>query len=193
MMYTIQSVYETYRRVQGRLLGRPYRLPKDFSAWFVNANKPTQENLEKLTLYMNTKWQNIDLEMYFEMGFSLWKAFSYHQFLNPKVLNLYIDKDKLKKRSLVGCKADLIKSFKHIKTAYNGYTFDDYCSLREGNISQPVSDFLSNKIGKYGLTYLIHQQYLTLSDYERSLVSVVVLNYRDIVEELRSLGDDYRK
>ncbi len=190
-MITIQYVYESYRRAQSKAFNRPYRLPKDFGLWFVNANKKTQENLEIITKYFNTKWQNINPEEYFTTGFNIWKNFSYHQFLNPKILNLYIDRDKLKKRSLMGCKADLIKGRKYVISTYGNITFSEYCKMKDGEIHQPVSDFLNNKIGKYTLTYLIYKRYLVLEDHERSLLSIITNNYRDIVAEIEEIGEQY--
>lgn len=183
-MITIQEVYEIYRRVQGRSLGRPYRLPKDFNTWFINAPQPTQTNLETITKFFCTKWSNINPEDYFAAGFNIFKNFSYHQFQNPKVLNFYIDKDKMKKRSLIGCKADIIKSMKYVQETYGIITESEYCKMRSGALSLPVSDFISNHIGKYFLTSLIYKRFLTLEDHERCLVSIITSNYRDIVAEL---------
>jgi len=187
-MITIQEVYEIFRRVQGRSLGRPYKLPKDFNAWYIKSGKATQDNLDMVTKFFNTKWANVNPEEYFEAGFNLFKNFTYHQFQNPKVMNFYIDKDKLKKRTIIGCKADLMKGLKHIKDTYN-VTIEVYCRMKDKNLSQPVSDFLANKIGKYSLAYMIYKRHLVLEDHERALVSLITTNYRDLVAEIEeSLG-----
>ncbi len=183
-MITIQEVYETYRRVQGRCLGRPYRLPKDFNSWYINAPSATQTNLDTITKFFNTKWQNIDPDEYFSAGFAIFKTFSYHQFLNPKVMNFYIDRDKMKKRTLMGCKSDIIKFNKFIQVEHKCVTYQDYCAMKSGELSQPIADFLSNKIGKYALTHLIYRKFLILQDHERGLISIITSNYRDLVAEL---------
>lgn len=188
-MITIQEVYETYRRVQGRQLGRGYKLPKDFNEWYMNAPKPTQDGLDMVTKYFNTKWQNVVPEDYFAAGFNLWKNFSYHQFTNPKVLNMYIDKDKLKKRSLMGCKADLTKSRSYIVATHGVLSPNEYCRMADGKLSQPVSDFINNKIGPYFLSWLIYKRLLVLQDHERSMVSLITNNYRNYVAELEACDE----
>jgi len=186
-MLTVEDVYIMFRRAQARAYNRPYRLPKDFNQWLARSKSNIRENLETITKFFNTKWQNINPEDYFSIGFSLWKKFSYHQFLNPLIIRAYVERDKLKKRTTIGCKADILRSLKFIKNTYGDISLKEYSNIWDGKIRQPVTDFLKNKIGKYIIAYMINKKYLILEDNERGLLSIIVNNYRNILSEMEDI------
>jgi hypothetical protein len=116
-MYTNYDIYKIYRKRQGETKGSGYRLPKDWESHY--KNKMTSENklqLDTLTGWFNTKWNNIDPETYFSIGFELFKLrFTYHHFLNKKVLLHYIQKDKMMKRETGLLHDDIKKSVDFVK------------------------------------------------------------------------------
>ena len=108
-MNQIVDIYRQFRRAQAHKNNRGYRMPKDFDKHF--STKMSEKNREALTLatkFFNTKWHNIDPYRFFECGFELFKTFSYTQFFDPRVINLYVTRDKNHKRELKVSKQEMI-------------------------------------------------------------------------------------
>ena len=110
------EVYVAFRAAQGNAKGRPFRLPKDWESFKSKRMlKKNVENLELAAGYFNTKWRNVDLDRLMTYGFELWKNFSYHQFFNKKLINYYIERDRILKRKLRVDKESIMKSLIFIK------------------------------------------------------------------------------
>ena len=74
-MYDTRDIYIAFRKAQSLAKNRGYRIPKDWDNHFNNKMKPTdRDNLQKITDYFNTKWQNINPQKYFEAGFDIYKT-----------------------------------------------------------------------------------------------------------------------
>ena len=194
-MYTVWDIYKIFRKVQAEVNNRGYRLPKDWSYhWNNKFTKTQRENLQNITNYFNTKWQDIDPHRYFEAGFEVLKNFSYHSFFNKKVLEMYKRRDKLDKRKLEINKEKIVNNIKYVlKEIENDERRDKlgplrtYCRIRDGEMSKPVKDYINNKIDTPFLTWLIYERYLVLTETEKSLIPLVINNYRDLVAEIRSI------
>lgn len=196
-MYTTWDIYCLYRKVQSRVKERGYRLPKDWDSHFNNKLKDNQrENLQKLTDFFNTKWQNIDPERYFEAGFQIYKNFTYHQFFDKKVIEMYKRLDKLQKRDIEASKKSIIDNVKYVLTQIED---DDklqmwgplkcYSRIKDSEyISKPINDYIDNKISTVFLTWLIYERMFVISDVERAMIPYVTENYREIIAQLREMN-----
>jgi len=192
----IEEVYATYRKVQSLYLGRGYKLPKDIKKHIEEKMvEKNRDNIVTLAHWFNTKWRNIDLEKYFEAGFELFgNTFSYNKFLDNKIVKLYIQLDKNKKRLMEINKKEIINSFKFIKENYGNAPLEHYCNMENGYMHLVVEDYLKNKIDKTLLTYLINYKYIRrLNDEDRQKIPYIVTNWREHLEKVKELKDFIEK
>jgi len=190
----IEFVYFKFRKASAEFHNRGYRLPKDFESFLYNRmSKPNREKLIKLTKNFITKWERIDIEQYFKVGFKLFgKNFSYIKFLDEKIITLYKDIDKNLKRDLNDNKKKFTNSakyvIKYIKS--NNLNFDTYCEkkLKDGEISIVVDHYIKNYIDKIFVVWLIKKGYFYLNDSEKPLVPYIIDNYRDLYVKLDEMN-----
>ena len=189
------DVYLAFRRAQGRFYNRGFRMPKDWDLFFKEMKENQRKNLTLLSTFLNTKWNIIDINIYFDVGFELYqKTFSYNKFFDPKVLKHYINRDKIKKRDETNTEEDLKNSLKHIRSLLpDSQDYSDllykYSKMQVNNITLPVQDYLNNKIGKYFLTHLIKSGYVKLTQEENILCPLITENYREYINQIQ----EYRK
>ena len=189
-MYTSEDIYFNFRKAQAEHNNRGFRMPKDFSSHMEKRmSAKNREALELATDYFNTKWQNIDILKYMECGFQLYKTFSYTQFFNKKVIELYKVRDKNSKREMNICKNDIVKSIKYIKRYKDEITFKQYIQKRDNGIRVFVDHFIKGKIDNFLFVWCLKEKYLILNDAERALVPYIVENYREIIEKLDGIKD----
>ena len=185
-MYDEQDVYVAFRKAQANFHSRPYRLPKDWDSHF--KNRMSKKNQDALTLaakFFSTKWRNIDMGRFFEAGFDLYKkSFSYVRFFDPKVMSLYIERDKIHKRELDLHKTSFVKSAKFVKEKYGKGRLREYARKRVGEESVPIRDYVRGYIDQFFLAWLIREKYLILEDVDRSNIPYIVEKYRDYLAEL---------
>jgi len=192
-MYEPIDIYIEFRRAQSSASNRGFRIPKDFEA-HLNKKMP-KKNREALILatnFFNTKWMNVNPYNYFECGFELLKSFTYIQFFDQRVMNLYKTKDKNHKREMEIDKDDLKGSIEFVKNWISKYEDDildlrGYCSLREGGRSKVVDHYLQNKVDKYFVVYMINKGYLRLTDEDRALIPYIVDQYRECLIKLKEM------
>jgi len=163
-MYNLKDIYQIFRRKQGEVLGRGYRLPKDWEKFIEKFNKSNLSYLIKLTDNFNTKWCNINPDKYMECGFSLFnKTFTYRNFIDEKILMLYVQRDKTDKRIKEINKQRIISSVKHIlsvtPTTDMIHPFQRYATLDGSGERLIINDFITGLIDKYTLCYLIRHGY----------------------------------
>lgn len=188
-MYTDRDVYVAFRSAQGRANDRGFRLPK---SWEDQRNKLTPTNLsflDNLVGHFNTTFCNIELSRYMDCGFELFKTFSYHNFLDKRVINLYIHKDKVNKRKIETSKTEIIDTFDFLTTETKelphrpGYsTLQSYCKLRDGEVHNIVNRYMRGGIDTMTLVYCIKKHYITLTDDERAMLPYIVGRYRELLE-----------
>lgn len=183
-----QDIYICFRTVQGSVLNRPYRIPKDWNNHFENKMKPEQrETLRKMKRYLATTWSNVDLEKYFMCGFELYKGFSYHQFFNPQVINLYITKQKNLKRKCSNIKADFVESAKYVKKKMIELkinTLKEYCGLKNGFQYLAVEDYIKGKINQYFFGYLIYSGCLSRNVFDDDQIQEIVQKWSNLRNEI---------
>lgn len=194
-MYTTWDIYCIYRQAQADVNNRGYRLPKDWkSHWENKFNKTQKENLQKITDYFNTKWSDIDPYRYFKAGFEIYKNFTYHQFLDKKVVEMYKRLDKLEKRKLDASKKAITESVKYVIKEMEDIDTNSvgplryYCRMKEDGLSKPIKDYIDNKVSTPFVTWLIYERYLILPDTERSMIPFVTSNYRNLVANLNNIN-----
>jgi len=191
-MITEEDVYTSYKKARSLIQGKPYKLPKDWEKHFTTKlSLQQQETIIKATGYFNTTWSNINIDEYMITGFELFKTFSYHSLLNPKILAMYIEKDKQKKRRISISKELIIKSFDRIKERMekqkilDGYTkLQTYCKLREGDRKVILFDYIKNLIDPLIVVYCIYYKYLQLSDTDKEYVYNISTRYRELLEKM---------
>ena len=189
----IEFVYVKFRKASSEFNNRPYKLPKDFKSHLYNRmSKPNRENLIKITKNFITKWERINIEQYFRVGFKLFgRNFSYSKFLNEKIMIHYKDLDKNIKRDLSDNKKKFIKSAKFVKKYLKekNITMVDYCNRKDGYISIIVRHYNNNYIDKIFVIWLIKSGKFYLSDEDKILVPYVVDNYRKLYIKLEEIND----
>ena len=185
---TVEEVYTQFRKAQADNKNRPYRLPKDFESFFKNRmSKPNRDNLVLATQFFNTKWVNVDPFLYFQCGFELYKTFTYSMFFKPNIINLYKQRDKMRKRDLNDVKRGILDSAKFVRGYMNQLNIPNltaYCRIRVDSRSLICIHYLENKIDKFFVVLLIRHGYIVLNDDERMMMPYVVGNYRDMVEKI---------
>jgi hypothetical protein len=152
--------------------------------------------LTLITDYFNTKWSNIDPETYFDCGFNVLKSFSYVNFFDERIINLYKTKDKNKKREMTINKEEVKKSITFSKDfiAKNGIkNLKDYGRMRDGYESVPINHYLKNRISKYFLVSLIKNGFLILNDDDRARIPYITEQYNDCVKELDEILKEVQK
>ena len=136
-MKTDWDVYVCFRHAQSIAKEKGYRLPRDWETFReTRMSVKNREFLIKTVDAFNTKWHNVNLNDYMATGFDLWKNFTYHQFLDTKVIELYKRKAKVKMRKLHIDKETVLESLKFVKNYMsdkenlNGYSkLETYCKL----------------------------------------------------------------
>lgn len=198
---TPEEVYISFRRAQAFAKNRPYRLPKNWDKHFnTKMNKVNREALTKLSEYTITKWSNIDIDRLMQYGFELWKNFSYHQFLDRRLMSYYIEKDKLMKRSIKISKQKILLSFMYIKKymkdnqLIDGYNIlQSYCKLKDNHQRVIIRDYIKGKIDNILLIYCIHKKYLVLTDLERIQVFNITNKYNEYEAEMLKIKNVIEK
>lgn len=196
-MITDFDIYCAYRQAQAEAKNRPYRLPNDWNSQ--RKNKMSEQNLKWLdeaVIHFNTRFANINLDDYMRCGFELLKTFSYKNFLDSRVIELYIQKDKIKKRKFLSNKKDIVRSLSFIKgVMFNqplkeGYSaLQLFCKIRNGSQRVIIDEYNKNNIDSVTFTYCVYSKYIVLNDLERSLVPYIRENYREIVRTINDLMD----
>lgn len=189
-MIEIEHVYRHFRKTQSLAKNRAYRIPKDFEKHLEKMSQSNRDDLSHLTMFFNTKWNSIDIERYFECGFELWKGFTYKHFLDPKIIMLYIRKDKNIKRSASINKRNLVKSLGFVRSYmahHNIRTFHIYLMTRSGNKCLPVIHYVGNNIDHFFLTWLIYDKMVVLSDEDRAVIPYILDKYRDTLTDIKNI------
>ncbi len=191
-MITEFDVYAAFRRAQANANDRGYRLPKNWNSFKERMNKKNSEWLYKATVYFNTTYSNVNIDEYMACGFELWKGFTYKHFCDPRVIELYIQKDKIKKRKLSSSKEEIENSFSFISNYLNekpsrpGYTqLQNFCKFRNGEVREIINMYNRSKVDSLTVTYCILKRYIVLTDDERALVPYISQRYRELVENLQ--------
>ena len=183
------DVYSDFRKAQAESKNRPYKLPKDWESHFNNRmSKKNREALVLATKYFNTKWDKIDVFRFMQCGFELLKTFSYTQFFDQRIINLYIHKDKHIKRDAKLTKEGVVDSLKFVKTYMkdNGtISISRYCMIEKNGTRLAVRHYIDNKINKYFIVWLISMGMLHLTDDERAQMPYIIEQYRNILAKLK--------
>ena len=193
-----QDVYVAFRKAQANAKNRGYRLPKDWDAFYKKMSLKNRNALTQITHWFNTRWRGINAEKYFDCGFELYgNSFSYHKFAERPIINLYVQKDKARKRDMRLNKESITESAKwvmnYIKEA-DIPTFFVYCNSRVANRLLPIEHYLKNKVDGIFLTWLIKDKMVgVLTDDERAMIPYVLENYRENVIKLEQIQDFLRK
>lgn len=191
-MITEFDVYYAFRKAQSLAKDRGFRIPKDWDKFLEKMNKKNAEWLYRAMVHFNTTYSNIDIDEYMACGFTLWKGFTYKHFCDPKILELYIQLDKIKKRKLDVSHHEIEKSFSVIKHYLNsqplrsGYTqLQSFCKFRDGEVRIIINKYNQNEIDPLTLVYCISKSYVVLTDDERALMPYISQRYRELNENLQ--------
>lgn len=192
MIVDAEMVYIEYQRAKGRYNNRPYKPPKDWDKVWSRINEKGLYNIRFIAVAFSTRWQNINMDKYFDIGFKLFgNSFSYAKFYDRRILTEYINQDKQHKRKEGNTKTEMTNSFDFIDgwMKENRQYRDDitlysqYCRMKDDGIRAPIKHYLNNNIDKHTLAWLISKKYLILQDNERGLIPLVVENYWTLSEE----------
>lgn len=191
-MVTEYDVYCAFRRAQANANDRGFRIPKDWDAFLLKMNKKNAEWLYKMMVHFNTTYSNIDIDEYMNCGFALWKTFTYKHFCDQKIIDLYIQRDKIKKRRMETTKEEIEKTFDYIQTYLNdkpirqGYSqLQNFCKFRDGEVRIIINKYNQNVVDSLTLVYCLYKRYLVLSDDERAIIPYINQRYRELCENLQ--------
>jgi hypothetical protein len=181
------DVYMAYQRAKSSVTNKGFRTPKDWVKFYTEKlNKPAQENLTRVSKYFSTVWVDINAEMYFECGFSIFKKFSYHQFFDKKIMLLYKQRDKMKKNEYNDMKKSLVKSCKFVKQFMKDHSIEflkDYCLLTLESRPVIIDHYLKNSVDGYFVTWMIAEKLFHPLDHE-VIMPFVSQNYREYFSKL---------
>lgn len=193
-MITEFDVYAAFRRAQADANGRGYRLPKDWTAFQAKMTKQNAEWLYKAMVYFNTTYNNVNLDQYMACGFELWKGFTYKHFCDSRVIGLYIEKDKIKKRKMessfdvIDRSFDYIVSYMSDKPKRPGYSqLQNFCKLRDGEVRTIINTYNRNEIDTMTMMYCLVKRFIIMSDDERVLMPYISQRYRELQENLKDV------
>lgn len=189
-MITEEQIYRKFRSIQSRILNRPYRLPKNWDIFFAKLGPDRKVPLTRLTLNFNTKWSNVDPDLYINAGFEVFgPRFSYHVFLDKRVLNLYISKDRAIKREVENIEESLRKSIDFVDSVIpDGPTSKlyRYVNMYDGSRPRAFTDYLANNIDKYFLVWLIKEDYVKIRNEQAMQLCYINEQYNKYLRILRS-------
>ena len=192
-----ENVYYFFRKAQSDVKGRGFRMPKDFESHLQNKfSKKNREALLMVTGFFSTKWENVDPYRYFQSGFELLKTFSYINFFDPRVMRLYIQKDKNIKRESSDYKKEIVQSVVFVGNYMrknNIIMFSDYLQKKDGNRRIITKHYIANKISKFFIVWLMVLGKLSLSDSDIAFMPYISDQYRDIRVKLDEIGPFLRK
>lgn len=187
-MYTTWDIYCKFRKAQAQYHNRGYRLPRDWSDYQKNKmGKTDLESLQTLTDYFNTKWNNIDVDMYMESGFDVLKSFNYKYFLDKRVIKKYITKDKAIKYKSHDIKQLLIKDAMYVKENWTDNIQLYINQVTPNNRRLVIHDYIKNNITAQFIVFLIRCGWLSLTDDEKALCPQITEQYRNIMGELDNI------
>jgi len=188
-MLNEREVYVAFRVAQGKYFDRPFRLPKVWDVFFNKMEKKNKECLELITKFFNTKWQNIDPEVYFRTGFEVYRSgFTYTKFFDKILLKHYITKDKVEKINTTSIFDDFEKSAKYVDSIIEGGKTSKiirYANRLDGVQPVAVSDYIKNRIGKFFLIYLVEKGFITLTHNQMLQIPYVTTDYNDNITRLK--------
>ena len=191
------DVYYNFRKAQSESKGRGFRMPKDFDSHL--EKKFSEKNREALLLatqYFNTKWTNVNPYRYMQCGFEMFKTFSYVKFFDPRIMRLYVQKDKNIKREMNVNKKAIVESVKFIKRFMkenNIHMLRNYLQMKNGHKKVIVDHYVHGSIDKYLLVWLVKTGKLVLNDDDRACMTYIVHQYRKIGEKLQEINGFMRK
>lgn len=192
-----EDIYYFFRKAQSENKGRGFRMPKDFESHLEKKfSKKNREALVMATGFFSTKWENVDPYRYFQCGFELLKTFSYINFFDPRVMRLYVQKDKNIKRESSDYKKDIVRSVTFIKKYMkmnNIIMFDDYLKITHENRKIIIKHYLANKISKFFIVWLMTLGKISLSDSDIAFMPYISDQYREIRVKLDDIGPFLRK
>jgi hypothetical protein len=194
-MITEFDVYAAFRRAQANHKGTGYRLPKDWKKH--SETKMTDFNRDKLykmMVHFNTTYSNVDMDKYMACGFQIWSGFTYKHFCDQKIMNLYMQHDKQKKRQMQASVNDVDKTFAYIATRLqslprrSGYSqLQNFCKFSDGEVKLCINTYLKGMMDTTTLVYCIYKRYINLTDDERALTPYISERYRELVENMLEL------
>lgn len=196
-MYEPKDVYSIFRREQASFYNRPYNLPKDWDSFWngKKLNSRSKSLIKELTHRFNTNWNNIDPVEYIRCGFDLFKnRFTYIKFIDRKILNLYIERDKNKKRKLESSKKEIAENAKFIisflkdKINPKFSVLNQYAKMKDGRETVCIKHYKQDKIGAYLIAWMIFNGYLSLDKNDISTIPNIVENLRLIINKIKN-GD----
>jgi hypothetical protein len=145
--------------------------------------------LRQLAYWFSTKWQDVDMERYFECGFDLFgNRLNHMNFADHRIIKLYIQKDKNIKRKAKFTKESLVNSAKFVKQYMreNNLNFLAYRMARDTRLLA-VDHYLQNHIDHNFLTWLIAFNLVTLYDEDIAVIPYINENYRETLTELENV------
>lgn len=182
-MITEKDVWHTFQVKKGKNV--EYPSDKKWESIYKRLSSENKYNIETLVKYLNTVWQNINLERYIEVGFRLWKTFSYKHLLREEIINKYKELDKSKKRKNVK-NTTLRSSFQFI--VYNRFSLSYYGSIKDDGFSLAISDYLQGHIDALIVVYMLEKRYLQINT-EYSFIPYIVDKYDEIRDRVNEKWD----
>jgi len=173
-MVTPYQVYVAYRKAKPTK--KAIKIPSE-QVYRIRLGADTLWCIDRCAGYFNTIYSNINLDMYMQCGFKVFKAFPYKQLINQKVLVKYKQLDKIKKRTIKTSNNKIFDSFQHIKLPLL-----NYCKEYKYKQKKILSDYNSGDIDTIIVVYCMHHKLVSFSDIEEDYLYNIYNQYNDWVK-----------
>jgi len=170
------DVYKKFKIQEYISKNKEIKIPKE-----KNLNRLSKENYEKLQMitdYFNTIWQNINPDIYFEIGFKKWKSFNISKIDDNRIFQSYKIIDKKLKTNFNNINKETIK--KSINFLKDNEILSILLFDNNYVVKKIVFFYLQNKIDSIVLCYFIENYKIKLSNEEKDYIPYFMENYSEI-------------
>jgi hypothetical protein len=182
-MYTTFDIYTKHKIAQAISKGKGYRLPKDWEVYWNNkVSFEDKELIQKATDYFNTKWSDLNIDVFMSVGFEIYKNFKYQHFFEKKVIKNYIARDKNKKYISKDIRKELVDSLKYVLKNYENIL--SYCEIVENNRKKVIDDYIKNNISASFLCLLIKLGIVNFTEDDKALCPYIKSEYKNIKKKI---------
>ena len=195
----IQDIWFAFQKAKACAKNRGYnRKIKSFSAIWEKRKPEERENIRKMHRFLLTTWQNIDIDKYFSCGFELWKNFTYTKWFDPKIIELYVLKERNDRIKDDEIKTSLVNSAKFIKNYIKDNDIKDfrvYSRKRDNHELLCINHFIQNKISKWMLAFLIINKYCIIEPEDWFKINDIksnLLNFKFEFKENKNFIDKFK-
>jgi hypothetical protein len=185
MMITPYDVYVAYRKSK---ISQKNPIILSEQKYRNRLSIKTLWNIDRCSDYFNTIYSNIDINTYMDIGYKIYKNFTYKQILEPKILESYKVYDKRKKRTIKTSNDLIFNSFQFINLPLL-----NYCKLMNQNQKQILLDYNKGYIDSIIVVYCMYNKIVSFNDIEEQYLYNIINSYNEWVSLMFNYEDYIEK